>query len=338
MRRIAALGVVTGALFASAGTLASTAVAARPTAAIGTTTDVTDTRARVNGTVNVQGEATNYAFQYGTTTDYGQQTRLASLPADAGERAVAAELDGLTPGTDYNVRVIVSNASGTDVTANATFRTTGTAPAPAPRASVTTGSAVATLTTATLNGTVNPQGRETSYYFEFGETANYGQQTAPQGAGAGATDVAVRADLTGLRANATYNYRLVAVGPNGTISTGENRTFQTGAPASLLSFFGHTSFTDQNGVGGVFIGCIGQLACRGRLTLERSGKLLGERSGYTIRANNGGIVHITLNDLGKRLLRQRGTMNVKTTVVGESGQRVQGTTKLIRYATTGLKG
>ncbi|MBB4665175.1 fibronectin type III domain-containing protein [Conexibacter arvalis] len=307
--------------------------------AIDTTTNVTDTRATLNGRVNAQGEATNYAFQYGTTTDYGQQTRLVALPADAGERAVTTELDGLVPGTDYNVRVIASNASGTEVSANATFRTTGTAPAPTPRPSVTTGSAVASLSTATLTGTVNPQGRETVYYFEFGETANYGQQTAPQNAGSGATNVSVQAALSGLRTDATYNYRLVAVGPNGSIATGENRTFTTGGSAStMLSFFGHTSFTDQNGVGGVFLGCFGAVQCRGGMTLERSGKLLGERKAYTIRANNGGIVHITLNDLGKRLLRQRGAMNVRTTVLNENGQRVTGTTKLIRYSTNGLKG
>lgn len=340
MRRIAALGVVTMALFTGAGTLATNAVAAgAPTVAIGTTTNVNDTRATLNGTVNAQGLDTDYAFQYGTTASYGQQTRVATINAATADRAVTAEIDSLTPGTEYHVRVIATNSAGQNVTADATFRTTGTAPPPAPKPTVSTGSAVASLSTATVNGTVNPQGGATSYYFEFGETTNYGQQSAPQNAGAGTTPVSVQASLSGLRTDATYHYRVVAVGPGNAIATGEDRTFATGGSSStLLSFFGHTSFTDQNGVGGVFLGCFGAVSCRGDMKLERSGKLLGERKGFTIRANNGGIVHITLNDLGKSLLRSRGNMNVKTTVINANGQRVTGTTKLIRYSTNGLKG
>lgn len=340
MRRFAALGVVTLALFASTAVLSSSALAAgAPTVATGTTSNITDTRAALNGTVNAQGEATSFAFQYGTTADYGRQTRPVTVGSDSTDRAVTADVDELTPGTEYHYRVIATNASGTTVGADATFRTTGTAPPPAPKPVATTGSAAATIAGATVNGTVNPQGRPTSYYFEFGETTNYGSQTPPQGAGAGTRAVAVQAGLSGLRTDTTYHYRLVAVGPNNTVATGEDRTFVTsGTGSTRLAFFGHTSFTDQNGVGGVFLGCFGGVECRGSMRLERSGKLLGERSGYTIRANNGGIVHITLNDLGKSLLRSRGTMNVKTTVLNANGQRMTGTTKLIRYSTNGLKG
>ena len=113
MRRIAALGVATCALFASAGTLAtSSALAADPTVSTGTTTNITDTRATLNGTVNAQGQAVNYGFQYGTTTDYGQQTRLVLVDAETVDRAVSAEVQELTPGTDYHVRVFATNASG----------------------------------------------------------------------------------------------------------------------------------------------------------------------------------------------------------------------------------
>jgi len=340
MRRFAALGVVTMALFASAGTAASNAQAADPTVATGTTSDVTNTGATLNATVNAQGQAINYAFQYGETTNYGQQTRLVLVDAETVDRAVRAAVDRLTPGTDYHYRVFATNASGvTAFGSDQTFRTTGATPPAPPKPTVATGDSVASLNTATLNGVVNPQGRETTYYFEFGETTNYGQQTTPQSAGAGTQPVSVQAGLAGLRADATYHYRLVAVGPDNAVALGEDRTFQTGgAGSTMLSFFGHTSFTDQNGVGGVFLGCFGQVACRGDMTLERSGKLLGERKGYTVRANNGGIVHITLNDLGKRLLRKRGQMNVRTTVINANGQRVVGTTRMIRYATKGLKG
>jgi hypothetical protein len=340
MRRFAALGVVTLALFGSAGMLATNALAVgAPTVATGTTSNITDTRATLGGTVNAQGQETDYAFQYGTTTNYGRQTRSTSIGSATADRPVTGDVADLTPGTEYHYRVIATNATDTSVSADGTFRTTGTAPAPAPRPSVTTGSAVTSISGATVNGTVNPQGSPTSYYFEFGETTNYGNQSAPQNAGSGTTPVSVQAALSGLRTDATYHYRIVAVGPNDAIATGADATFATGgAGSTILSFFGQTAFTDQNGVGGVFLGCFGSVACRGNMTLSRSGKPLGERTGYTVRQNYGGIVHITLNDLGKRLLRSRGTMNVRTTVVNVNGQRVTGTTKLIRYSTNGLKG
>jgi len=339
MRRFAALGVVTLALSAGAGTLATTAMAAAPTAASGTTTNITDTRATLSGTVNPRGEETSYSFRYGTTTAYGKSTRLTSVGNGTDDRAVSVDLTDLTPGTEYHFTIVASNASGTALGNDVTFRTTGTAPPPAPKPVATTGSAVASLASATLNGTVDPQGRATTYYFEFGETTAYGNQTAPQNAGSGTTPVSVTASLSGLRADATYHYRLVAVGPDDAISVGADRTFQTGgAGSTILSFFGQTAFADQNGVGGVFLGCFGAVACRGDMTLARSGKIVGERDDYTIRQNFGGIVHITLNDLGKRLLRSRGNMRVRTTVINANGQRTTGITRLIRYSTNGLKG
>jgi phosphodiesterase/alkaline phosphatase D-like protein len=336
MRRFTALGLTTIALIALAATVA---LATAPAATTGDASGITDTQASLAGTVNPQGQLTSYAFQYGTTTAYGQQTALTSAGSGRADTPVRADLAGLTPGTTYHYRVIATNADGTTVGADRTFRTTGTAPPPPPAPSVTTGAADVNGASATLSGSVNPNGVATSYYFELGTTANYGQQTPPQSAGSGSSAVAVSASLSGLAANATYHYRLVAVGPNGAVSIGADRTFATGGSASTkLSLYGHTAFADQHGVGGVFVACIGSAACRGSLTLSRSGKQLGVRSAYSLKQNDGGFVHITLNDLGKRLLRQRGTMRVKATVANAlvRGQTVAKTITLVRYSTKGL--
>jgi phosphodiesterase/alkaline phosphatase D-like protein len=343
MRRFAALGVTTIALLASviALTAGSALAAGAPTATTGASSGITDTQASLAGTVNPQGELTSYAFQYGTTTAYGQQTALTSAGSSTADTPVAADLAGLTPGTDYHYRVIATNASGTTVGADRTLRTTGTAPPPPPAPAATTGGADVNGASATLSGSVNPNGVASSYYFEFGTTANYGQQTPPQGAGSGSSAVSVSATLSGLSASATYHYRLVAVGPNGAFAIGADRTFTTGGSAATrLGLFGQTAFADQHGVGGVFVACLGSAACRGSLTLSRSGKQLGVRSAYSLKQDDGGFVHVTLNDLGKRLLRQRGTMKIKAVVANAlvRGQTVTKTLTLVRYSTKGLKG
>ena len=237
--------------------------------------------------------------------------------------------------------MIATNADGTTVGVDRTFRTTGTAPAPPPAPSATTGGADVNGASATLSGSVNPNGVASSYYFEFGTTATTASRRRRRAPARALRRCRCRPRCRASTANATYHYRLVAVGPNGAISIGADRTFTTGGSATTrLGLFGQTAFADQNGVGGVFVACLGGAACRGSLTLSRSGKQLGVRSAYSLRQNDGGFVHVTLNDLGKRLLRQRGTMRVKATVANAlvRGQTVAKTITLVRYSTRGLTG
>ena len=79
-------------------------------------------------------------------------------------------------------------------------------------------------TTATITGTVDPNGSPATYHFDYGTTTAYGLRTADQSAGDGDGDVAVQATLASLTANTTYHYRLVADGEEGL-----DRTFKTAA-------------------------------------------------------------------------------------------------------------
>jgi hypothetical protein len=67
------------------------------------------------------------------------------------------------------------------------------------------------MTTATLNGTVNPSGAATDWRFEWGLTTAYASQTSWTAAGTGSADLPVSAALSGLAAGTTYHYRLVVV-------------------------------------------------------------------------------------------------------------------------------
>jgi sugar lactone lactonase YvrE len=91
---------------------------------------------------------------------------------------------------------------------------------------------------ATLNGTVNPNGAETKYYFEYGTTISYGMKTSEVSAGSGTSNVKVSRAITGLTAGTTYHFRIVASNSAGT-SHGGDLTFKT-APffSSAFGSFG----------------------------------------------------------------------------------------------------
>lgn len=91
---------------------------------------------------------------------------------------------------------------------------------------VTTGPAKnVTYSGATLTGTVNPNGHETDYYFQYGTTRSYGSRTQLTPAGNGSKNVAASASISGLTPNTAYHYRLVAVGAS--TQDGGDRTFTT---------------------------------------------------------------------------------------------------------------
>ncbi|MDQ6750050.1 MAG: N-acetylmuramoyl-L-alanine amidase [Actinomycetota bacterium] len=100
-------------------------------------------------------------------------------------------------------------------------------PPPPPPPTVVTGSATAiTTSSATLAGTVNPNGQATSYHFDYGTTATYGRQTPPVAAGSASTAGSVSATLSGLARKTGYHYRLVASSANST-AVGADATFTT---------------------------------------------------------------------------------------------------------------
>jgi hypothetical protein len=218
---------------------ASSALAAgnAPVVSTASPTNLTSSGATLNGSVNPEGQATVYAFQWGPTTGYGHETPLPPASAGSGTVSVArsATLGGLDSGTAYHYRVIAISPGGVATGTDRSFTTTGTPPAPTPEPTVRSAAATSIApTSATLNGTVNPNGHSTGYYFEYGTTTAYGFQTSSTSAGSGSTNEAVTAKVTGLQAGTAYHYRLVAVSAGGT-SLGSDQTFTTTPPPTVTT-------------------------------------------------------------------------------------------------------
>jgi DNA-binding beta-propeller fold protein YncE len=97
----------------------------------------------------------------------------------------------------------------------------------------TTATTNLTATSATLNGTVNPNGLAVSdCHFEYGTDNSYSKTAAcaqtPAAIGSGTSPVPVSADLAGLQPNTVYHFRLDATDANGP-GYSPDQTFETGA-------------------------------------------------------------------------------------------------------------
>ena len=82
---------------------------------------------------------------------------------------------------------------------------------------------------ATLSGTVNPKGSETTYDFEYGPTKSYGSKTPEVKVGSGTSSLEESKAITGLEPGVTYYFRMVATNGGGTGGTeeGNEGTFTT---------------------------------------------------------------------------------------------------------------
>jgi hypothetical protein len=85
-----------------------------------------------------------------------------------------------------------------------------------------------TSTTARVNGSVDPNGHGTTYFFEYGPTVAYGAKTKEGSAGGGSSPKAVSATLSQLEPSTTYHFRVVATNSRGTHRSGD-LTFTTAA-------------------------------------------------------------------------------------------------------------
>jgi hypothetical protein len=216
-----------------------------PDVTVDPTSGITATGAHLSGAINPLGQpATHYELEY--SGDGGSGWTLAAEGEATGEspQPVAANITGLSPNLHYQVRLRGMNDNGENISAVGEFVTAVAPPI------VATGEATdRTTTAATLRGTVNPLGLQTSYHFEYGPDLGYGSM-APVGheavAGNGHSPLQVAQQVAGLQPGVTYHYRVVAENSAGR-QIGEDRTFTTQAVAPPVRTYELVSPADKGG-------------------------------------------------------------------------------------------
>ncbi len=214
----------------------------------------------ISGELNPENTGTEYYGEYVPQTEAGQ-TLAASCPKGAkgpepcegvastiadesseyGEIGATFEATGLQPGTTYRYRLFAQNAAketavgekgGPDIQ-EGTFKTVA---APLPQAESGSASSIGT-TSATISGTVNPDGQPAVYTFQIGlfngtETRFGTILSAP--VGSSTVPAFEQLGLTGLQPGTTYAYRIGVSSAYGT-SFGAASVFATlGLPATLV--------------------------------------------------------------------------------------------------------
>jgi NHL repeat len=211
---------------------------------------VGDQSVLLEAALNPEHATTHYHFEYRACNGLGE---CAAPQASAGEESsqygaidTTQEVRGLAPATTYRFRLVANNAheeeregkkvieGGEATSAEGSFTT---APLPVPQAASGAANAVA-ATTATVSGTVDPDGQPATYAFELGVYAGGATQYGVVffgPAGTGSVPVEETLGLTGLQPGTTYAYRVEIASGYGT-ATGAAALFTTaGLPEVLVS-------------------------------------------------------------------------------------------------------
>ena len=184
----------------------------------------TRTTATVAGKIELAGgpEVTECFVQYGQfeiTNEVGTAPCSPATPYAGATTGITATLTGLKAETTYNYRVVAVTANGPNVGAIKAVTTD-----PSVKDVTTLPAEDVTLTTATLKGSLDPDGIAggTTYYFQYAQgELNEGSPAVPVAApgapaGEAAGTVSKSAPVSGLTPGKTYDFRLVGVNSFGT--------------------------------------------------------------------------------------------------------------------------
>jgi hypothetical protein len=233
------------------------------------------------GNVTVQGEngvadtiispyAYNQPTPYATTTSGSSNTLTGGTTGERGfqievtssdlENAIARDNSTCAPRglpnsvASYRLVGIEDGIEGlpnTQLSATMSSLSARTEYTPVPPTASTSAAAGVQERQATVSGSVNPNGIDTHYYFQYGTTTSYGATApAPPGsdAGSGVGSVPASTTISGLEQATTYHYRLVAINGVGEAAYGGDQTFTTHSPTVALQTSGNDLFMSTGAV------------------------------------------------------------------------------------------
>lgn len=205
-----------------------------PSVGTGGEPTVEKTSATVHAQVDPnEGTVSGCEFEYGLAASGRYEGSVPCTPSPGAGSApveVSATLADLELNAGYRYRVVARNAGGTGEGA-AQYFTTLTGP---PTVTAGTASDI-TQTTATLSGSVNPNGEQVSEcLIEYGTSTAYEAAVPCEATSAlsGSNEVTVSASVTRLSADTQYYFRVSATNATGT-EYGAVETFTTALPTAL---------------------------------------------------------------------------------------------------------
>jgi hypothetical protein len=171
----------------------------------------------ISGYVNPGNLATEAWFQWGTTTNYGNDSTPFSLPATNAYINTNTLISNVSPLTTNHFRMVATNSVGTNFSDDFVFFV------PALPSATTLPATQITTNSATLNGLSNPGAATFNYYFfEYGLTTNYDHFIfIPASLPAQNSDFPVSNGIIGLSPSTTYHFALVSSNNLGLIQGGD---------------------------------------------------------------------------------------------------------------------
>jgi len=192
-------------------------------------TEVEETSARLNGTVDPGGAVTaDCRFEWGTTAAYGNVAPCAESPAQIGDGSepvpVHADISGLAAATTYHFRLRAEINGETETGPDEEFKTKG------PPAISDEHLVRATADEALVKALVNPEGFPTSCRVDYGTGEAFDQSTAAVPVGEDRSEHPLSVVLEGLQPGTTYEWRFVCENSailDGGLTVGEGGSLTT---------------------------------------------------------------------------------------------------------------
>jgi peptidoglycan hydrolase-like protein with peptidoglycan-binding domain len=104
------------------GQSATFQTSAAPSVTSGAASALSATSESLTGSVNPNGSATTYYFEYGTTSSFGETTTVTDAGGGVMSQSVNATISGLTPGATYDYALVATSVLGKSVGATLTLQ------------------------------------------------------------------------------------------------------------------------------------------------------------------------------------------------------------------------